>query len=139
MLITPSRVKILRDRLDRVKYFYSKKVSDYEHYIRKIVAEVNLVSNEESKITNNKVYSIFKNGLPGVLRDKLIFNDINDIYRAVEVIERLETESPLYIAKLKEKKVFNDKIYKDNRNIKNKKTDEYRNANGNDNKNIVEV
>ncbi|ORD96640.1 hypothetical protein HERIO_1441 [Hepatospora eriocheir] len=139
VLITPSRVKILRDRLDRVKYFYSKKVSDYEHYIRKIVAEVNLVSNEESKITNNKVYSIFKNGLPGVLRDKLIFNDINDIYRAVEVIERLETESPLYIAKLKEKKVFNDKIYKDNRNIKNKKTDEYRNANGNDNKNIVEV
>ncbi|ORD97827.1 hypothetical protein HERIO_291 [Hepatospora eriocheir] len=66
MLITLLKVKILRDRLDKGKYFYCKKVSNFEHYLKKMIAEMNLVSNKESNITNKKVYSIFKNGLPGV-------------------------------------------------------------------------
>ncbi|ORD92863.1 hypothetical protein HERIO_2649 [Hepatospora eriocheir] len=60
-----------------------------------------------------------------------MFKDINNMCRAVEVIDRLEFESLLYITQLKEKKVFNNKIYKDNENIKNKGVGENKNGNYN--------
>ncbi|ORD92847.1 hypothetical protein A0H76_2851 [Hepatospora eriocheir] len=83
ILILLSRVNNLKENLERVRYVKSRNINEYDQYIKRMVQEINLVSEQEESISLNKQYQYFKNGLPGVLKDKLIFNEVQSLNRAI--------------------------------------------------------